>query len=142
MTTSQIIKQMEKELFGYNDRGIVSYSDGLAISGYMTPHAICNNCGFSAKGEEAKEMMFGHKGCPKPNGKFIRNDVTVEKLEKSIRTLLESFGEEIINEKYTCNWNHDKEGVERDMCEECCAVSDFKIEQRLKEKEIINSIGK
>lgn len=131
---------MEKELFGYNDRGIVSYSDGLAISGYMTPHAICNNCGFSAKGEEAKEMMFGHKGCPKPNGKFIRNDVTVEKLEKSIRTLLESFGEEIINKlEEEINVVLDSKVVKNGNATRECIDGTFTY-SRLKVKEIINLI--
>ena len=77
-------KSWEKDILGkfigFNDRGIVYYSDGLAVTGYTTPMATCRNCGATAKGEKAKEWQFGHINCPKPNGYFLRNDFTVQDL--------------------------------------------------------------
>ena len=63
-------------------------------------------------------------------------------IKASIRTLLESFGEEMIGTKYECGRRHDEVGAEYDLCVECGAVDEFKAKQRLKMKEIISSIGK
>lgn len=114
MTTKDILNQMEKE-----------FDEKFWHEEALETHQPC---------EYLLNNEDGKCNCQiKDIKKFIRSYT---------RTLLEGFGEEMINEKYTCNWNHDKEGVERDMCEECCAVSDFKIEQRLKMKEIIEGVGK
>lgn len=118
MKIQQIIDEQMKELIGNTTTGIVQYSDGLAVTRYRTPFAVCTACGFSAKGEEARKMMFGHKKCPKANDKYIKNSVTAEKLEQSIRKLIEAVGEELI---YLNN-------------------SVTQADQRLKLKEIINSL--
>jgi hypothetical protein len=73
-------RELLGKFIGFNDRGIVYYSDGLAVTGYTTPTATCRNCGATAKGEKAKEWQFGHINCPKPNGYFLRNDFTAQDL--------------------------------------------------------------
>ena len=85
MTTPDVIKaeavkRMRDKLIGFNGRGVVYYYDGLAITGNMIPNAICKNCGASVEGEKAKEWRFGHIGCPKPNGEYLRNDFTANDL--------------------------------------------------------------
>jgi len=72
------IPQWQKELFGFNERGIVEYTEHLQF-------AKCINCGAQIQGKEAKDWMFGHIGCPKPNGEFLRNNVTPEKIRNVIK---------------------------------------------------------
>jgi hypothetical protein len=78
-TLAQEIARREKEIWekltDYNDRGIVSYWEEMK-------YAKCENCGLIINGKKAKEMQFGHIGCPKPNGYYIRQDLTVEDLKK------------------------------------------------------------
>lgn len=83
-------KELSERFVGFNDRGIVYYSDGLAVTGYRTPTAVCRNCGAEAKGEEAKKWQFGHVGCPKPNGEFLRNDFEAKDLKEFIERTLSS----------------------------------------------------
>lgn len=87
MTEEQTLPtHIEKEIFGFNDRGIVSYYEPMFK--HELDRASCNNCGEEIKGEEAKTWKFGHVGCPKPNGEYLRTDITPEKLRKVISDLL------------------------------------------------------
>ncbi len=68
-----------KELIGYNDRGIV-IANICKPSKYSI--ARCENCGAVIKGTKAIKWQFGHIGCPKPNGEYIKNDLTPKKLKE------------------------------------------------------------
>lgn len=97
----EIIKKFRDKFIGFNDRGIVYYSDGLAVTNFSTPTATCRNCGASVNGKEAKEWQFGHIGCPKPNGYYLKNDFAAEDLLsgfESALSLLHSTLKKKINE--------------------------------------------
>ena len=83
----KIIKGWEKKLFGYNNRGIVTFSEGCGL--VKEQFAVCHNCGQSVRGKKAKDWMFGHIECPKPNGEYLKNDVTPKKIRNVISQLLE-----------------------------------------------------
>lgn len=74
--------QWEKELLGFNDRGIVD----LMATSEGTWEGRCRNCGEILKG---LKHQFGHVGCSNPNGEYIKNDVTPEKLRKIISLALQ-----------------------------------------------------
>jgi hypothetical protein len=126
MTTKDALEKIEKELIGYNDRGIVEYWEDRQ-------YAKCTNCGEEVKGKASKDWMFGHKGCKKPIGYFVRNDITVEKIRKSIVLLLESLKESVIGEDEE-KW----EGMDIDKHNDFNARNNL----RAKQRSLLNNICK
>lgn len=112
MTTKQIIDQMEKDI-NIRIQGLILYTQEL-------------------------------RGDSPIDNPYYRNHMKLiyESLESSIRTLLESFGEEIIgkDDEEVVYWREKF----RDLEAECDNSSRnyLRSEQRLKMKEIISSIGK
>jgi len=103
MTTLSTIKTkavggLRDKFIGFNDRGIVYYSDGLMATGYTTPSACCINCGAKAKGEKARKWQFGHVGCPKPNGDYLRNDFTTNDLKDFLLSEIDRVVEVVMEE--------------------------------------------
>lgn len=89
----------EKEIFGFNNRGMVDYISGITPTGYHSASAICKNCGAKAKDtKEADKWQFGHPNCPKPNGEYIKNNITAKRLREIISQLLSTQHQELIKE--------------------------------------------
>lgn len=91
-TLQQTRKEFDSKVMGFNDRGIVEYDEANSF-------AHCLNCGKTLKGPLANEWMFGHKGCEKPNGAYIPNDMTPEKLWSWFESTLSSLTEQMIPEE-------------------------------------------
>lgn len=77
----------EEEIIGFNDRGIVELH---AASGY------CRNCGEEFDSQHLSDLVFGHVGCPKPQGEYIPNNLTPKKLKDFIATELQKARAEAI----------------------------------------------
>lgn len=84
--TEKKLKEFDEKFLGNNTRGIVTFEEGLGGVNYHK--AICNNCGKTFKGNEADKMIFGHIGCPKPNGQYIKNDTSPEKLKSFLQSAI------------------------------------------------------
>jgi hypothetical protein len=62
-------------------------------------------------------------------GGGIEYNTDYEKIKSFIRNLLSSQQQEIkkriglMKKKQYCGWNHDDEGIEKDVCQECIAVN-------------------
>lgn len=89
------LAEMMKKIIGINNRGIVEFSDHPDDK---YKFAVCLNCGAKVEGKESKKWMFGHIGCPKPNGEYIKNDLTPKKLKAFMLELVKAVGEELIGE--------------------------------------------
>ena len=81
---------MLQELIGYNNRGIVELREN--------EFARCKNCGATRKGKKANDWMFGHPNCPKPDGEYIKNDVTPEKLRRIISNIISLVKQKVIED--------------------------------------------
>ena len=102
----KIKEEFNRKFTGFNDRGIVEYSDGMAITHFATPIATCLNCGQTAKGENAKKWMFGHIGCKKPNGLFLLNSLKYEELWNFIEQAISQSKEELVVDENTSDGYH------------------------------------
>jgi hypothetical protein len=99
-TIPSIIERVLENIIGFNDRGIVEYNEDNRGLGYLMHgvwKGVCNSCGKKFKGkEEIESIRFGHVGCPKPDGKYIKNDATPEKIESALTSAIEEVGNNLI----------------------------------------------
>jgi len=120
MTIQETKQQLIESLIGFNDRGIVEYSEGQAGLGFLIHGewgGVCKSCGKKFQGKkEIETIRFGHVDCPSPDGKYLRNDITPEKIEKALDDYAKAAVEEattVVRSHLLTDWNGESEVYEQ-----------------------------